>query len=217
VKVVIVGAGEIGAELAHDLAGQGGNELVLIERNKARCEELAGDLDALVLHGDGTDPKVLNDAKAGEADALVATTDSDALNTVIAMLGHRLGIAKILVKLNDVGLGAACRELGVTDIISPKIVAAARLMASLYGLQRLDFSVVARGGLTLVELDAGRAAGRRLKELHLPDGTLVVLLHRGPEVLLPRPDTRLEEGDVLLLLAERAADVAKARAALEGK
>ncbi len=218
-RVVIVGVGDIGRELAENLIRRGGHEVVLVDSDEGRCEQLAAELDALVLHGDGTDPELLKKARVAEADALIATTGSDAINTVIAMLGHRLGVPNVVVKLNDVGLRAACREIGVRKIIAPKISAAAEIFASLYGFDRLDFSLVVRGGLQLVEIelppDAG-AVGRTLGELELPKGALVVavLRERGERAFVPRGDTKLQAGDVLLVLGEREATLEKVKEAL---
>ncbi len=201
-RVVIIGVGDIGHELAENLTHRGNVELVLIDADENRCEELAGELDALVLQGDGSDPEILKKARVAEADALVATTGSDAMNTVTAMLGHRMGVQNIIVKLNGVGLRAACQEIGVNKIIAPKISAAAEILATLYGFDRLDFSLVVRGGLRLVELSAEGVRDKRIAELELPDGALVVAILRGDEVLVPRGQMKLEEGDVLLVLVE---------------
>ncbi len=210
-RVVIVGAGDIGRELAENLIRRGGNEVVLIDSDEKLAEQLASELDALVLHGDGTNPELLKKARIEEADALVATTGSDAINTVIAMLGHRMGVQNIIVKLNDVGLRAACQEIGVRKIIAPKISAAAEIFASLYGFDRLDFSLVVRGGLRLAELDVGAAQGKRIHELELPQGALIVAVLRGEDALIPRGETKLEEGDVLLLLTESTSVLEKVK------
>lgn len=201
-RAVIVGGGGIGREVAENLARRGGHQLVIIDSDQERCETLAAELDALVLHGDGSNPEMLEKAGLREADALVATTGSDALNTVVAMLGHRLEVPKLIVRLDDVGLRAACQEIGVTAIVAPKLATAAQIVSILYGLHRLDFSVAVRGGLQLVDLPAGRSAGRRLADVELPDDVLVVLLLRGPDVLLARGSTKIAEGDVLLILAK---------------
>ena len=201
-RIIIAGIGDIGRELAGMLNRRGGHELVLIDSDEKVCETLAADIDGLVLHGDGTDPVLLKKAGLAEADALVATTPSDPINTVIAMLGHRLGVAKIIVKLNKVGLRAACQEIGVTHIIAPKIAAAAEIVSALHGLQQLDFSLAIQGGLRLIEIDAANAAGKTLSELQLPDDLLIVAIQRGPEVHIPRGSSKIEENDILLVLAE---------------
>ncbi|MDH5298485.1 MAG: TrkA family potassium uptake protein [Desulfobulbaceae bacterium] len=201
-RIVIVGAGDTGRELAGMLARRGGNELIIIDSDEKVCEELAAAIDGLVLHGDGTDPALLKKAGLAEADALVAITSSDPLNTVIAMLGHRLGVANIIVKLNKVGLRPACQEIGVTRIIAPKISAAAEIIAALHGISRLDFSLAVQGGLRLMEIDAGAAAGQTLSQLALDEDLLVVAIQRGQTVHIPRGSVRLEENDILLVLAE---------------
>jgi trk system potassium uptake protein TrkA len=213
-RVVIVGGGDIGRELAGNLARRGNNELIIIDTDEKRCEQLAGELDVLVLRGDGTHPDMLKEARLAEADALVATTGSDAINTVIAMLGHRFGVQQMIVKLNDVGLRAACQEIGVSQIIAPKIAAAAEILAALYGSERLDLSLVVRGGLRLVELEITEARGKRLAELEIPDGALAVAVLRDEQALLPRAKIKLQEGDILLTLIENDAALEKLKKVL---
>lgn len=204
-KVVVVGIGGVGRKLADTLSRRENVQLVMIDSDEQHCKHLASEFDALVINGDGTDPEILKKAGVAEADALVASTDSDPLNTVIAMLGHRIGVPKIIVKLNDVGLRAACQEIGVSRIIAPKISAAAEIMAVLSGFDRLDLSLMVQGGLHIVEVGVGNASGRFLHELELPDGILIVAIMRGEKVLVPRGKTRLEENDVLLVLLESEA------------
>jgi len=202
VKVVIIGIGDIGLKLAQNLGRRPGNEIVLIDSDEERCKQLAAELDALVLHGDGTNPETFKKARLADADALVATTDSDALNTVVAMLAHRLGVPKIIVKLNDVSLMAACQEIGVSKIVTPKVSAAAEILYALSGFDRLDFSLVAQGGLHLMGLGAGNAQGKHMADLDLPEGILVVAILRGEQVLIPRGRTKIEKDDTFYVLLE---------------
>jgi trk system potassium uptake protein TrkA len=217
VKVVIVGAGDIGMELARILTRREANKVVMVEEDEARSGAVAAELDALVLHGDGTHPDMLSKAGISDADALVAVTGSDAINTVIAMLGHRAGISKVVVKLNDLGLRAACQEIGVTDIIAPKIASAGRIVSVLYGFHRLDFSLAARGGLQLIDLPADALAGKTLAECAFPPDVLVVTIMRQGETLLARGPTKLKQGDTLLILVENEGALKRVRALLEAE
>jgi trk system potassium uptake protein TrkA len=167
-----------------------------------------------VLEGDGTNPELLQKALIEDADALVASTNSDAINTVIAMLAKRYGVPKIIVKLKDLGLRAACQEIGVARIIAPSLSAAAEILAALHGFGRPDLSLVARGGLRFVELEVQGIEGATLAEVDLPDGVLVLTVVRAEEVLLARGKTRVQQGDSLLLLAEDEQAFKKARAVL---
>lgn len=201
-RIVVVGAGDVGTDLAEHLGRRRGNELVLVDTDEKVCEHLASELDALVLHGDGASPEILRKAQVKEADALVAATGSDAINTVVAMLGHSIGVKTIIVKLNEPWLRAACIEIGVTAIVTPKISAAAQMLATLYGFHRLDLSLVVHGGMQFLEIPAKSYIGKEVKDIELPSGALSVGVQRGPEMLFPRPDFEFQEGDALLLLAE---------------
>lgn len=202
-RVIIVGLGDIGHELAVELMHENhGHELVLIDLDGERCDKLAEELDALVLQGDGTHPELLEKAQIEEADALVATTDSDALNTVVGMLAHGYGVERIVIKLVDLALRPAARQFGVR-IVAPTIAAAGEIRAALSGRQRLDLSLLARGGLRVVEVDVGdEQLGQRLGEIEIPDRASVVAVVCGEKVLLPKPDVRLERPAVLVCLVE---------------
>ena len=201
-RVIIVGVGDIGYELTRDLTRTGSHEVVLIDSNEARCKDLSEEFDAFVLEGDGTHPELLQKALVEESDALVASTDSDALNTVIAMLAKRFGVPTVVVKLKDLGLRPACQEMGVAQIITPNISAAAEISAALHGFGRPDLSLVTRGGLRFVELEVQGLDATSLAELDVPDGVLVLTVVRGEEVLLARGKTQVQPGDLLLLLVE---------------
>lgn len=199
-RIIIVGAGDIGWSLMASLREQGRDDVVVIDSDEKRCEQVAAEFDALVLTGDGTAPEMLAKAKIGDADALVATTGSDPINTVVAMLGRQNDVETIIVKLKGAGLRPACQEIGVSRIVSPSISAAAEIHSMLGGTRRLDFSVAARGDLRLADLDVGEAAGGALDRLDLPEEALVVAVLRNDEAVFPRHDLKLHEGDVLLVL-----------------
>jgi len=102
----------------------------------------------------------------------VATTGSDAINTVIAMLGKQLGVQKVVVKLKGFGLRSACREIGVSRIISPQMSAAAEIISVLYGFDKVNFSILAGGDLRLVDLEIGEGVKKRVSDLSMPERIL---------------------------------------------
>lgn len=202
-RVVIVGIGATGYELASNLERRGNTEIVLIDLDGERCDKLAADLDALVIQGEGSDPEILKKAQITEADALVAITESDAINTVIAMLGHRFGVEKIIVKLKGVGLRSACSEIGVTKIIAPEFSAASEIVSTLFGFDLVNFSVVASGGLQLYEVAVTKPAIKTVSELEIPDGAHIVAVMRENQMLLPRPKIKFKDEDQLIFLIEQ--------------
>jgi trk system potassium uptake protein TrkA len=201
-RVIIVGMGHVGSQLARELSQRKAVELVLIDSDAERCRTLADELDALVLEGDGTDPDLLKKADVKNADALVAATHSDALNTVVAMLGKQFSVETIIVKLDEVGLRTACQEIGVSHIISPKLSAVTEIISVLYGYNVLDFSMLIKGGVRLGELRGGEMTGKRLEEIEFPPGTLVIAVFRDDRIVVPAGQARIQEDDRLLIIAE---------------
>jgi trk system potassium uptake protein TrkA len=210
-RVIIVGMGHVGSQLARELSQRKAIELVLIDADADKCKALSEELDALVLEGDGTDPELLKKADVKNADALVAATDSDALNTVVAMLGKQFSVGTIIVKLDEVGLRTACQEIGVSHIISPKISAVTEIISVLYGYNVLDFSLLIKGGVRLGELRAGQMVGKRIMEIEFPQGMLVIAVFRDDKVVVPAGQTKIMEDDRLLIVAEneKALDAAR--------
>jgi trk system potassium uptake protein TrkA len=200
-RVIIVGMGHVGSQLARELSQRKGMELVLIDSDPEKSKALAEELDALVLEGDGTDPELLKKADVKRTDVLVAATDSDAMNTVVAMLGKQFSVDTIIVKLEEVGLRTACLEIGVSHIISPKISAVSEIISVLYGYNVLDFSLLIKGGIRLGELRAGKMAEKRLMEVELPPNMLVIAVFRGEAVVVPNGQTKILEDDRLLMVA----------------
>ncbi|ERG91808.1 MAG: K+ transport system, NAD-binding component, partial [Haloquadratum walsbyi J07HQW1] len=83
--LVVVGAGDIGTPLI-EIATRGGNEVVVIEHDDERAEHAATDHDCLVINDDATVKDTLVDAGADRADALISTTDQDAVNIMVCLL-----------------------------------------------------------------------------------------------------------------------------------
>lgn len=199
-KVVIVGVGDIGSQIASSLEHRKDMRLVLVDSDDERCKRLSERMDALVISGDASDPEILTEAGVADADALMICTGSDPLNTVIAMLAKQAGSKKIMVKLREAHLRPACQEIGVSRIVMPQVSAAAELVSSLFGFARMDMSLIVQGGVQLAEVPAGSAAGKKVGEVELPDGARISALLRGGEAVVPKDGTAIEGADMLAVL-----------------
>lgn len=199
-KVVIIGVGDVGHQIAATLEHRRDMRLVLIDVDDEKCKRLAERMDALVISGDASDPDILQEAGVEDADALMICTGSDALNTVIAMLAKQAGARKIMVKLRESHLRPACQEIGVSRIVMPQVSAAGEFVSSLFGFARMDMSLIVRGGVQLAEVPAGKAAGQKVGEVRLPDGARLSALLRGDEAVVPKDDTSIEVADMLAVL-----------------
>lgn len=216
-RIVIVGLGSTGRELARTLIDKDDNEVVLIDIDEEVTEELSEQFDAVTITGDGSNPDILKQARLDEADALVALTDSDAINLVIAVLARRWKIGKVAVKLSRIGLEPAAREI-VSDIrvVMPHASAANAIVQSIYGREKSSIAEAIGGALyqDTVEVDGG--AGKRIRDLDLPGNSLVIAVRREGDILLAGAELGLRDGDQLIVLSEDEQTVDAIRSKLAG-
>ncbi|MBE0617499.1 MAG: NAD-binding protein, partial [Proteobacteria bacterium] len=182
-----------------------GFHVTTVSRDQAECTWLARRLEkAVVVHGNPSAPEVLEDAGATEAEVVLAVTDHDHDNLVIAQLAAlRFRVPRVLALVNDPDNEEVFRKLGVDGTFS-----VTRLLAGLIE-QQVDFSEITNlipageGKVVISELrlePGAPAASRALRDIALPDGALVAGLVRQGEPLVPRGSTVLEAGDRLVLV-----------------
>jgi trk/ktr system potassium uptake protein len=203
-RVFIIGGGRIGLQVAQALEAEGVTVTVM-ERNRARCEELVKHLaQARVIHGDGTDVRRLMEEGISETDALATITDDDAANLLAALLGKRYGAKKAVALFKRPDLIPLVESLGIDAPISPRLLTAGAILkfvrrgrvVSVFELPESQAET-----LEVVVLPGTPAAGRSLEDLALPDDALVGAIVRGDEVLVPERSAVLEVGDHVILLA----------------
>lgn len=215
-RVVIAGMSSVGRQVLDNLSGDRGHEVVVVDLDEERCEQIAAEYDALVINGDATDPTILEKAQIRQAAAVVACTHSDPINTVIAILAHRQEVATIIVMLTTGAMHGALREIGVTDIVAPTMAAAAQIEAGLHGAQHTNISELVEGGLHLAEMRVGSSAdGTTLGDHKMPKGVLPVARLRDEQMELARSDTELRTDDVVLALTESEKASRSAHSALD--
>jgi len=99
--ILIVGAGKVGYFLAKQLV-RGGHTVSIVDKDKGVCEELARELEALVIHGDGCDPRILEDAGIERAEVLAAVTGEDEDNLIICQLAkERFNVQRTVGRVNN--------------------------------------------------------------------------------------------------------------------
>ena len=212
-KILILGAGQVGRTAAYHLSREPANEVTVVDTNEDVLRDLQDRLDVRAVAGNGSYPTVLESAGIADTDILVALTNSDEINIVACEIAHVLyrtptKIARIRAP------EYTSREqlftegaLSVDVWISPEQLVTeyiARLLSYPGALQVVDF---ADGRVQLVGVRArreGLLVGRELRALreHLPDTEArVAAIYRNYRLIDPRGDTIIEEHDEIFFVA----------------
>lgn len=209
--LIVVGAGQIGMPLL-EIATEDGHEVVVIESNPRRADEAAEKLDCLVLEADATSKESLEEAGAGEADALIAITDRDTVNIMVCLLAKELEIPQIVSVVRDPEHLNIFRQIGVEIMENPQRLIAEHLYRQVKQPSVTDYMRLGTGGEVFeVEVAegapiAGMTLAQAAEEDVLSDELLVVAVERpDAEPTMARGGTRIEAGDRLVVYA--ASDV----------
>ena len=213
-RVLIIGAGNIGLQVAQTLeADKRRNRLKIIEKNRARAELAADALKrTVVLNGDGLDVELLEEANITAIDAVLALTDDDKTNILSCVRAKTEGAKLVVALINDPSLIGLTAPMGIDAYVNPRATTVSSILRYVrHGRIRAVYSI-GDGEAEVIEaqvLGTSAMAGKTVRDADLPEASLIGLIQKGDQVVVPRGDTRLAEGDVLTIFAmrESVADV----------
>lgn len=201
-KMLIVGGGKTLYFLSRNFTAKG-YEVVIINRNREECVQLARRLRATVVCGEGSDAGILQDAGAMGAEALLAITPNDQDNLIICQLAAlKFGVPRTVALTNDPDNAEVFEKLGVSAFSTTHIIGSLiEQRASLDQVVNLLPVGEGRVNVTEIILDTSSpVSGKPLKDIHLPENALVAVVIREGEPMIPRGGNRLLAGDRLVLI-----------------
>lgn len=201
-RVVIVGAGSLGARTARLLVGRG-HEVVVVESDAEVAESIGESLDCGVIHGDGTRPAVLGETDPSHADALLVLTGNAQLNLIASLVGRSLGFTRVVTRIDDEEFEHVTLELGLTDTIIPARTIGRYLADVVEGHDILELSGAIKGDARIFLFVAREQHEGTVAELDLPDGARVSHLYRDGELVLADAELRLRKGDEIVIVSHR--------------
>ena len=211
-RAIIVGGGNVGLAVAKALEGGAQKtRLKLIERDRSVAEVAADALDrTIVLHGDGLDIALLEEAGLERADALLALTDDDKVNLLSCTRAKAAGCPFVIALINDPSLTTLLQPLGIDAYINPRATTVSSILRHIrHGRIQAVYSI-GDAEAEVIEaqvLGTSPIAGKMIRDMDWPEGALVGAILKGGKLVVPRGNTRIDEGDTLTVFALRA-DVA---------
>lgn len=199
--LIIAGGGNIGTKLA-ELFVKEKRDVVVVEKDERVAEELGGKLDALVLHGDASDRKILKDGGVENCDSLVAITGDDKTNLMICEVAKSFNVPTIIARINDSSNEPIFMKLGITASINTTIPSILAFKRALEKSDKRLINLVAGESAVIFE----RIVPRKCKIVNKKVGKVsnnfvIAAIYRNGELVKPKPETEILEEDVLTVCA----------------
>lgn len=211
-KIIIIGAGEIGYDLASVLSKEK-HDVIVVDREKTCLDKVSENLDVLCYEGNATSAKDLVEAGVKDADILIAVTSIDEVNMIASMMSKRLGAEMVIARVRSDELSRPnaplkSTDLGIDVLIHPEQSAAQEIVRLIKRASASDLINLADGKMQLIGLRIGRNSpltGKLISEYaqEFPDITFrVTAIGRKGLTIIPSGNLKIQALDQLFILAK---------------
>jgi trk system potassium uptake protein TrkA len=205
-RAIVIGAGEVGVNVARTLSADG-HDVTVVDSDAERCAAIQGELDALVVEGNGASPRLLGEVDAGSVDLLAAVSDRDEVNIIAALASRQLGARTTVARVRDpdffgVDESFARDVLGIDFVIDPDRATASDIAEAINLPGAVSVEYFGDDRLSLAEVivtESSPLIGVPLAKRDRPHPAYIVGMSRGGEASLIRPEVVPRVGDHLLV------------------
>ena len=211
-KIIIVGLGKVGQNLAAELSKEG-NDITVIDSREEVVQEIAGQYDVMGIVGNGANYSTQMDAEIEDTDLLIAVTGSDELNLLCCLIAKKAGnchtIARVRNPEYSTEVNFIKEELGLAMVINPELAAASEIARSLQFPSAIDVDSFAKSRVELLKFRVPEHSV--LNNLRLADlgskvrgNVLICAVERGEDVVIPDGNFVLRDKDLVTIVAGSA-------------
>lgn len=201
-RVVFIGGSELTRQTAQQLL-KNHYEVVIVEKEKNRIDELSEMLDAGFIHGDGSKPAILHEADPAATDYLFCLTENDQVNIITSLVGRSLGYKRVVTRIEDPSYEHICIELGLNDVIVPDYTIARYLADMCAGQNPLEVSAFIKGDARIFSFIVHEEDEGSVENLGLPEESKVMFLYRSDKFIIADGDTVLQKNDEVIIVTNR--------------
>ncbi len=204
-RIMLLGGGRIGYYISSAMELK--SDVTIIEEDSERCKYLSKRLKkALILHGDGSDQKLLLEENIGDKDFFVAVSNNDELNIMASLLAKKLGVKKTIAIVNRSDYIPVANSLGLQAVLSPRIITASSILRYVRRGDILSLTTIAEGKAEVIEARVGKSSqlvGKTLKKAKLPKASNIGAIIRDQEIIIPSGPDMIKSGDKLIIFTLR--------------
>jgi trk system potassium uptake protein TrkA len=203
--IVIAGLSDIGKSLAELLAKEG-NEVLVIDRDPAKCTAIAGNSEIVAIAGDASQKSTLEEARVRSAHAFVVVAGDDSENLMICMMAKEMGVKRVISLVDKAEHVETFKQAGINLQVNPDMVAAKHIHGMILQPYVKDFLSFEKAEIFEIEIEEGmKCVGRSVSGLATPLGVKVLVVQRGERYV--DEDKEIRPEDWLTLIVNR--EVAK--------
>lgn len=210
-RVLLIGGRSKAKSLADSLLKQG-YKVTVINDSYEECEKLAEVKNLDVYHGDGTKPYVLDEAGAADCQIAIALTSRDENNLVACQMCKRnFGVPKTVSLVSDPQKTEFFHQMGVDSVVCAISTVTSIIQQQAFIDDMVNIIPVGFGKVQIVEVQipsTSPISGKKLWEIDLPKEVVVGCVLRRDQAIIPRGDTRITEGDTLVIIAGNGQELA---------
>ena len=201
--VAIIGGGSVGYMLAKSLEDMK-IKTKIIEMNYERCEFLAQELQkALVINGDGTNLKLLDEEEIGSSDVLISVTNNDERNLLCSLLVKQLGVKRVISRVSKVLNIPLFEKVGIDIAVSPKTSAINEVKNDLDENDVDILATVEQGEAEVLEILVKEDFdSKKIMDLRFPAPAIIGVIQRKNQVIIPKGDTTMKTHDILIIFTK---------------
>ena len=215
---IIVGGGKVGYYLSQALLSEG-HEVLILEKDPARCGAICEQLGSVVVRGDGCEARTLGDAGTERADMLIAVTDEDEDNLVACQVAkHKFKVPRTIARINNPKNEALFKKLGIDVTISSTNIILEHIEEEVPIHPLVHLLTLKGGDLEVVEVNippSSSVVGKRMSEIDFPPDSVICLITGRSGAHVPTDDTILE-ADAQIVAVTRPESEGALRVALTG-
>jgi trk system potassium uptake protein len=205
--IIIVGGGKVGYYLAKQLV-EDGHEVLVIEKDAAKCQQIADELGDIAVRGDGCEGTTLDAAGTGRADLFIAVTGDDEDNLVACQVAkNKFDVRRTVARINNPKNEVIFKKLGIDTTVSSTALLLANIEQELPSHPLIPLLTLKGSGLEIVEVKvppSSTIVGKRLGEVLLPQQCLITLIIDEEGVpRVPTSDTTIRAGDEVVAVTRR--------------
>ncbi len=201
-RVMVLGGGRIGFYVAKELEERN-LSVKIIDRDIERCKFLLKSLNkSVILRGDGSDQKLLEEENIADMDVFAAISNNDELNIMASLLAKSLGVRKVITIVNRTDFLQLANNLGIEAVLSPRLATAGTILKYIRSGNIISLTTIAEGKAEIMEAEVREGSvliGQTLREIELPKKTLVGAIVRNKKVIIPSGNDMISTGDRLII------------------